>query len=206
MPEGLEQMPEADFRNLIWYLLNPPEDKRPWTPALRHELIGDEAGGGNRGAQLDAVPADLESVALWNPDWRVFCPPSEGAPVKLPEFAGRRNVLLTHPDDPKTPATLEREVALPARTKSVLAFGVAAQAGGDWQLRVLVDGSLLQTRIIRSTGETARWQDVKLDLSAWAGKTVRVRLENGPGPGPISFGYWSDAQITQGDLTAQAKP
>jgi putative heme-binding domain-containing protein len=50
MPEGLEQMPEADFRNMIWYLLNPPQDHRPWTPALRQELIGDDmpksAGGG----------------------------------------------------------------------------------------------------------------------------------------------------------------
>ena len=42
MPEGLEQMPDADFRNLIWYLLNPPQDHRPWTPELRKELIGEE--------------------------------------------------------------------------------------------------------------------------------------------------------------------
>jgi len=27
MPEGLEQMPEADFRNLILYVLNPPQEK-----------------------------------------------------------------------------------------------------------------------------------------------------------------------------------
>jgi len=41
MPEGLEQLPDADFRNLIWYILNPPQDNRPWTPTLRKELIGD---------------------------------------------------------------------------------------------------------------------------------------------------------------------
>jgi putative heme-binding domain-containing protein len=45
MPEGLEQMPEADFRNLIWFLLNPPQDNRPWTPVLRKELLGDENAG-----------------------------------------------------------------------------------------------------------------------------------------------------------------
>jgi hypothetical protein len=27
MPEGLEQMPDADFRNLILYILNPPQEK-----------------------------------------------------------------------------------------------------------------------------------------------------------------------------------
>ena len=43
MPEGLEQMPEEDFRNMVWYILNPPQDNRPMTPALRRELIGEEA-------------------------------------------------------------------------------------------------------------------------------------------------------------------
>jgi putative membrane-bound dehydrogenase-like protein len=28
MPEGLEQMPDADFRNLILFILNPPQDKK----------------------------------------------------------------------------------------------------------------------------------------------------------------------------------
>ncbi len=28
MPEGLEQMPDADFRNLIMFILNPPQDKK----------------------------------------------------------------------------------------------------------------------------------------------------------------------------------
>jgi hypothetical protein len=26
MPEGLEQMPEEDFRDLIWFILNPPQE------------------------------------------------------------------------------------------------------------------------------------------------------------------------------------
>jgi putative heme-binding domain-containing protein len=29
MPEGLEQIPDADFRNLIWYILAPPQDGKP---------------------------------------------------------------------------------------------------------------------------------------------------------------------------------
>jgi putative membrane-bound dehydrogenase-like protein len=42
MPEGLEQMPDEDFRNMVWYILNPPQDNRPLTPALRKELLGEE--------------------------------------------------------------------------------------------------------------------------------------------------------------------
>ena len=41
MPAGLEQLPDADLRNLIWYLLNPPQDNRPMTPELRRQLTGD---------------------------------------------------------------------------------------------------------------------------------------------------------------------
>lgn len=41
MPEGLEQMPDEDFRNMIWFILNPPEDQRPMTPELRQQLLGD---------------------------------------------------------------------------------------------------------------------------------------------------------------------
>jgi hypothetical protein len=42
MPDGLEQIPDKDFRDMIMFLLNPPGDKRPWTPALRKEIIGEE--------------------------------------------------------------------------------------------------------------------------------------------------------------------
>ena len=40
MPEGLEQIPDDDWRNMIWFILNPPQDNRPLTPALRKELLG----------------------------------------------------------------------------------------------------------------------------------------------------------------------
>lgn len=40
MPEGLEQMPDNDFRDLMMFILNPPQDNRPWTEELRRELIG----------------------------------------------------------------------------------------------------------------------------------------------------------------------
>jgi putative membrane-bound dehydrogenase-like protein len=43
MPEGLEQIPDDDFRDMIWYLLNPPQDNRPMTPELRRELVGEPA-------------------------------------------------------------------------------------------------------------------------------------------------------------------
>jgi putative heme-binding domain-containing protein len=64
MPEGLEQMPDADFRNLIWYILNPPQDKRPMTPALRRELIGEGESAGNPSAAVGAPLNAERKVAL----------------------------------------------------------------------------------------------------------------------------------------------
>ena len=66
MPEGLEQMPDADFRNMIWYILNPPQDKKPLTPERYRELIGQD-----KPSAAVVRPGDDESVALWNPEWRV---------------------------------------------------------------------------------------------------------------------------------------
>jgi len=39
MPEGLEVLPDKDFRDMIWFILNPPQDQRPWTKELRKELL-----------------------------------------------------------------------------------------------------------------------------------------------------------------------
>jgi putative membrane-bound dehydrogenase-like protein len=47
MPEGLEQIPDDDFRDMIWYLLNPPQDNRPMTPELRRQLIAEPAPAGS---------------------------------------------------------------------------------------------------------------------------------------------------------------
>ena len=198
MPEGLEQMPDAEFRSMIWFLLNPPEDNRPWTPALRKELIGDEPSRRNAQA-APAPPPDLESVALWNPDWRVVCPPFEAAPAKLSEYAGRRNVLMTHPLDRDHGAALERTVELAPEGKASLAFQVAAHEQGDWELRVLADGSVIHRQTVDHLGP--RWKPVEVDLSPFAGRQVHLRLENNANGWAWEFGYWSDLQIRRGSQT-----
>lgn len=43
MPEGLEQMADADFRNLVWFILNPPGDGKPLNEQRRRELLGETA-------------------------------------------------------------------------------------------------------------------------------------------------------------------
>lgn len=208
MPEGLEQMPDADFRNLIWYILAPPQEG-PLTDQRRRELSGDTAAPGSRaslplpaGEGRGGVPrTDGESIALWNPEWRVECPDFEGAPAKLPEFAGERNVLMTHPWDADRPAALVRKLTLPAGQRAVLRFKVAAHEQGDWHLRVVADGERLHEQPVTRDG--GRWQDVKLDLTRFAGRMVVLRLENAASGWNWEFGYWAALRIEEGEVAAR---
>ncbi len=193
MPEGLEQMPDADFRNLIWFMLNPPEDHRPLTPQLRLELIGDE-----KPTSSIAPARDGESVALWNPLWKVLCPEFEGAPRKLPEYAGRSNVLVTHPVDRQTGSALERTIEVPAGKRTSLSLNVAADERGDWELRVLANGRLLRKQVIDKNGP--RWKEIDVDLSSFAGQKIVLRLENCANDWSWEFAYWSDLDVKTTDL------
>ena len=180
MPEGLEQMPDEDFRNMIWYILNPPQDKRPLTPELRKELLGEEHS---------SLPRDGESVALWNPRWHVEAPDFEGSPRKL-EFSGRKNVLETHPFDRSKPARLEAKVKIPYGTPK-LKVQLAAHKKGDWEFRATADGELLKKQVITSGG----WKELTIDLTPFAGKEVEIRLENGANGWSYEFGYWGKVEI-----------
>ncbi len=208
MPEGLEQIPDKDFRDLVMFILNPPQDNRPWTPALRKELLGiedkksaDARTGADDFRGKGAAQHDGESVALWNPDWRVTCTPFDGAPKKLVEFAGRKNVLLTHPASRTAPAMIERTLAVPRGQRTTLSLFVAADDRGDWELRASAEGKELKRQIIDKSGE--RWKRVEIDLTPFAGKTIPVRLENAANDWNFEFGYWSDVEVRTTEQAAK---
>jgi hypothetical protein len=201
MPEGLEQMPDVDFRNLIAFLLNPPGDKAPFS------WKNDSGSGAGvppatapKGTKK-ATAIDHESVALWNPEWRVVAPDFEGSPAKLVEFAGKQNVLLTHPFDREKPAALERELTVPAGQKTTLKFSVAAHEKGDWELRVLANGKPLHKQPIARHGNEV-WHPVTVDLTPLAGQKVTLRLENAANGWSWEFGYWSALEVKSERVTA----
>jgi hypothetical protein len=134
----------------------------------------------------------LESVALWNPDWQVNCPPFEGAPAKLVEHLGRRNVLMTHPVSRDKSSTLERTLAVPA-AGATLSVAVAAHDQGDWELRVRVNNKVIHREAVTHDGD--RWKTVRVPLDRWKGQTVQLRLDNAATGWVYEFGYWADLQV-----------
>jgi putative membrane-bound dehydrogenase-like protein len=199
MPEGLEQIPDQDFRNLIWYILAPPQDPKPLTPERKKELIG---GTGESASIPSNLPVrDGESLALWAPGWQIDCPDFEGAPSKYPELIGRANVLMTHPFDSKTPAAIIRAMNLPVGQKTILSFKVASHERGDWDLRVLADGEVLHRQKIGHDGE--RWTNVRIDLSNYAGRRIVLRLENAANDWSWEFAYWADLKLESSEFAAK---
>ena len=173
-------------------------------PVVRHYRVAVFRGLGDA-AQLSALAAEFgrvqyaseaagapdgESAALWNPLWKVESSAREGTPRKLPEYAGRKNALQTHPLSRTEPARLSRKAAVPAGPGAKLSFWVAADERGDWELRVLADGKLLKTLTVNREGD--RWKKMELDLSAMAGRSVDLVLENRANDWSYEFGYWSD--------------
>jgi putative heme-binding domain-containing protein len=209
MPEGLEVMADADFRNMIWFLLAPPEEG-PLTPEKRRALTGQD-----KPSAAVAPPRlrDAEAVALWNPEWRVVAPETETSPARLADVAGRQAVLRTHPFDGKRPARLKRRADLPAGRRALLRFAAAADRGGAWQVRVFVSTDpgkeTLVHRALIEGGEKGhgdggvQWQEFSIDLGRWAGSTVGLRVEQHAVDDRDAGGYWADLRVQSLDLAAE---
>jgi hypothetical protein len=156
MPEGLEQMPDNDFRNLIWFILHPPQENKE-TKTETKKL-----------SQIIPMDGDGESVALWNPDWQLR---SESA-TKLPEYAGRHNVLVT-----QGRSTLRHEMRVEAGKKTRLSVTVAAPDDIIWTLQIFANGESLS----KTTIDHSDWRRIDVDLSRFAGNDVTVELQSATG-------------------------
>jgi len=188
MPAAFGALPDAAFRDLIWYILAPPEEG-PLTKEKKDLLIkGVEVAEPSSKPKAPSSRAiDWESVSLWNPEWKVNAPDFERTPVKLGEYYGKTNVLLMHPfPDKKKPASFERKLKV---EKTKLKFSVAADDRGDWIVKVVVNGQVVKE--VAVDHEKPRWKTVEVDLAKWKGQEITVRLEAHASGWNMEFAYWS---------------
>ena len=135
------------------------------------------------------------AVAKFAPGWTVAGCGSAMAPGLRGEALGRKNVLVTHPFSTETPCVLRRAAAIPAGKKTHLRLIVSHAPRGDWQLAVKVAGKELLTRVIGKSTTEEGWATLTVDLSAYAGKSVEIALENRANGWSWEAGYWAGIAI-----------
>ena len=67
---------------------------------------------------------------------------------------------------------------------------------GDWQLRVLTDGKMIENQLVssKSVGDD-EWMELSVDLTPYAGTKIRLSIENHPNNWMNEWAYWNKVAI-----------
>jgi hypothetical protein len=135
---------------------------------------------------------DIERFA---PGWRVSRCGEDMNPGLREELRGRENVLVTHPLREGVACVLSRSINLPVDRKSMLKLVVGHDARGDWDLIVKADGEPLLQKTIGPETTSLGWTEVDVNLSRFAGRTVKLELVNEPTGWHYEGAYWAEISI-----------
>lgn len=142
------------------------------------------------GINLDQA---IEKVA---PGWKVLHCGLDMNPGLRAEWQGRRNVLATHPLDRDTGCVLTKTVAIPAGKTTSLRVVVGHDPQGDFDLIVKADGRQLLRKAVGPKTATAHWVTESVDLSAFAGRSVKLELVNQPSGWFCEAAYWAEVALS----------
>ncbi len=111
-----------------------------------------------------------------------------------PSFNGRKNVLVTHPLNGDVGCTLTRQLTVPTK-KSQLRLVVRHYRTGDWQLIVRVEEKELLSKTIGRESTKEGWQEVTVDLSKYAGRSITLELVNQPNGWAYEQALWAEIVV-----------
>ncbi len=135
-------------------------------------------------------------VAIFAPGWKVR---DWGGPKMKPglrgQWAGRQNVLLTHPLSKTVPCVLSRKIDVPKGKKTTLKLEVTNNPKGNWKLVVLINGMQALSKDIEET----KWRQFEVDLAKYAGKSVAIELQNRATGWSHEAAYWSQIELVYSD-------
>jgi hypothetical protein len=136
----------------------------------------------------------IEKFAL---GWKVSNCGTDMDPGLRAEWQNRKNVLVTHPLDRDTGCVIRKTVDVPAGKKTTLRFVVGHDPQGDFDLIVRADGKqLLRKPVNRLTVTDGHWLKETVDLSALAGRSVKLELVNHPSGWAYEAAYWAEIAIS----------
>lgn len=134
-------------------------------------------------ASPQTQPAELfrlsDLTQYWNPDWTLERAGFGGAGGGLRGIRGITyldgDMLATYPRDEVRGALLKQTLGLTG--KKTLSFEAGSDPARTWELNVYVDNKRILKRFIEGTDNQERkWYPVKVDLGAYEGKNVTIRL------------------------------
>ena len=136
-----------------------------------------------------------KAVEKLAPGWKVSRCGTAMDPGLREELRGRKNVLVTHPLSESVACVLSRSITLPANQKSTLKLVAGHDARGDWDLIVKANGELLLRKTIGPDTTKLGWTEIAVDLSRFAGRTVKLELVNEPTGWHYEAGYWAEIAL-----------
>ncbi len=149
-------------------------------------------------AQITAgnLPRNMaKAVEKLAPGWTIKNCGSDMDPGLRAEWAGKKNVLVTHPLDQQTGCVLSRTVKIPAGKQTTLNLVVGHDPQGDFDLIVRADGKPLLRKAVSAKTATAHWLTESIALSQFAGKTVKLELVNQPTGWSYEAAYWASIDL-----------
>lgn len=106
----------------------------------------------------------------------------------------RSTVVRTHPVNQTEPCVLFGTFEIPSGRKTFLVVNVAHHPEGDWRLEVKGNGEKLLSEDVGGPASRG-WQTFRIDLSKFAGKSVKLELENHATGWKNEFGYWGSVRV-----------
>jgi hypothetical protein len=164
----------------------PPPQDRPFPEQLRAIAL----------QPPNSMDAKLEGPlrALF-PYWHLLNCGSDLDPGPKVELNGRKNVFVTCPLNRQTPCMLMKTVTVPSGARSVLHLIVGHHPEGEWELVVRGDGEELFKTLVGKEQSTNGWLDLRVDLTAYVGREVRLELLNQSTGRPRPAAYWGAIDV-----------
>lgn len=201
-----EDINDSNIPRLLWFALEPAVPQFP-DKALQTALAGKipflQESVARRmvsGSLSESDGQGADHSAQWKRIIDEYAPGFEafnvgkGGVIKLQEFRNGQG-FQTHPKDRNTPCSLQRTVKIPADQKTTLKVRASYHPHGDWQLRILANGEVLHDQIVNYQNVKSEWLDLEIDLSKFAGKPVKLILENRANDWKNEFGYWGSIKM-----------
>lgn len=163
-------------------------------PAANSRFTSREMASITAGNLPENVRIAGEKVA---PGWKISHCGTEMEPGLRAEYAGKKNVLVTHPLDRDTGCVLTRKVRIPTGKKTVLRLEVAHDSRGDFDLIVRANGKeLLRKPVNKQTVTEQPWLVQEIDLTSLAGgKDVNLELVNQASGWSYEAAYWAEIAL-----------